>query len=75
VTNPNAAAYKTLHEIADHIEAGEEFHRGEWVKVAPLLGPALRWRRKAWIEGVEIAREVIARELRAVADWHWSPDD
>jgi hypothetical protein len=73
-TQPDTAAHDLLHEIADHLESGEEFHRGRWVKVAPLLGPALRWRRKAWVEGVEISREVIARQIRDVADWHWSPD-
>ena len=65
-----------LREIADHIEAGREFHRGEWVEVAPLFGPGGYgpWRKRAWIDGVEISREVIARMLREVADWEPADD-
>jgi hypothetical protein len=65
-----ASVSPLLHEIADRVEEGREFRRGEWIETAPLEGVGrLPWTRKAWIEGIEISREVIARMLRDVADW------
>jgi hypothetical protein len=65
-----ASVSPLLHEIADHVEEGREFSRGEWIATASLEGVGrLPWTRKAWIEGIEISREVIARMLRDVADW------
>ena len=69
-------AVPTLHEIAERIEAGDEFRNGEWVETTPVdgLSEFWPWMRRPFRDGVNIARQVIAEQLHAIADWEWTDE-
>lgn len=66
-----------LHDIADHIDAGDEFWEGRWSHHGEPTGlgaSMLPGRRRAWVDGVRISRSVQADQLRRVADWEWTDE-